>query len=79
MGWSNVDTAEFEKTLTLAACHHQVSNARTKLKDALSKAASYGTAYQLEIAMARVHKRHQSLKKQSWSRRLRVMTLFKSN
>jgi hypothetical protein len=33
LGWSNVETEEFYKDLSLAECHHQDSSARAKLKD----------------------------------------------
>jgi hypothetical protein len=41
----------------LAQFHHQASNAREKLKDAVTEAKTYGTAYELEVVNVRVHKR----------------------
>jgi hypothetical protein len=53
--WSNVDTEEFDKDLSLAEYHHQASNARATLKDAITEATTYGTSYKLEVVTARVH------------------------
>jgi hypothetical protein len=42
-------------------CHRQAKNTRAKLKDMVTEANDNGTAYELEIAIARVHKRHPEL------------------
>jgi hypothetical protein len=54
---SNVDVKAFDKTMPLPDCHHQVKNARAKLKDVVADAKNY----ELEIAIVRVHKRHPEL------------------
>jgi hypothetical protein len=56
LGWSNVDTEQFDKNLSLAECYHQASNTRTKLKDAVD-----GTSYELEVATTRANKRFPDL------------------
>jgi hypothetical protein len=61
LGWSNVETEEFDNDLCLAECHHQANNARAKLKDATTKARNYGTSHELNVATARVHKRFPEL------------------
>jgi hypothetical protein len=48
----------FDKTLPLSDCHHQSKNARAKLKDVVTDANDNGTDYELDIKIARVHKRH---------------------
>jgi hypothetical protein len=58
---SNVNVEAFDKVISLSECHHQASKENAKLKDAVSDAKECGTAYDMEIAIARVHKRHPDL------------------
>jgi hypothetical protein len=58
---SNVDVEGFDKILPLSDCHRQAKNARAKLKDIVTDAKENGTSYELEVAIARVHKRHPEL------------------
>jgi hypothetical protein len=48
----------FDTTLPMSDCHHQAKHTRAKLKDVVTDAKDNGTAYELEIASSRVHKRH---------------------
>jgi hypothetical protein len=55
---SNVDMEAFDKTLLLSECHRQSQKIRAKLKDMITDAKDNGTAYEMEVVIARVHKRH---------------------
>jgi hypothetical protein len=61
LGWSDMETEEFDNVVSLAECHHQASNARAKLKDAFREATTYITSYELEVATATVQKRFPEL------------------
>jgi hypothetical protein len=47
----------FYNTLPLSDCHRQAKNVIAKLKDVVTDANDNATAYELEIAIARLHKR----------------------
>jgi hypothetical protein len=47
--------------MTITACIHQLSNARSQLKDVLKDAKSNGSFYEVEAAKARVEKKYPHL------------------
>jgi hypothetical protein len=49
---SNVDKERFDTTMTITACIHQLTNARSQLKDVLKDAKSNGPFYEVEVATA---------------------------
>jgi hypothetical protein len=51
-----VDKESFDTTMTITSCIHQLTNARSRLKDALKDAKSNGSFYEVEVATARVEK-----------------------
>jgi hypothetical protein len=50
--------AEFDISLTVRECIHQINNARSKLKDIVNNAMELRTQFEVDLAMAVVeHKR----------------------
>jgi hypothetical protein len=50
--------AEFDISLTVRECIHQINNARSKLKDVVNNATELRTQFEVDLAMAVVeHKR----------------------
>jgi hypothetical protein len=50
--------AEFDISLTVRECIHQINNARSKLKDVVNNATELHTQFEVDLAMAVVeHKR----------------------
>jgi hypothetical protein len=50
--------AEFDVSLTVRECIHQINNARSKLKDVVNNAVKLRTHFEVDLAMAMVeHKR----------------------
>jgi hypothetical protein len=59
---SNFDKERFDTAMTITSCIHQVTNARSQLKDALKDAKSNGSFYEVEVATVRVEKKYPHLK-----------------
>jgi hypothetical protein len=53
---SNVEKERFDTTMTITSCIHQLTNARSQLKDVLKDAQINGSFYEVEVATARVEK-----------------------
>jgi hypothetical protein len=52
----NVDIERFDTSMTITACIHQLTNARSHLKYVLKNAKSNGSFYEVEVATHRVYK-----------------------
>jgi hypothetical protein len=55
---SDVKVECFDKTLTIRECCSEMRNARSRFKDILRYSKSNGTLYELEVAAARVERKH---------------------
>jgi hypothetical protein len=55
---SDVEVECFHKTLTIRECFSEMRNVRARFKDILRDAKSNGTLYELEVAAARVERKH---------------------
>jgi hypothetical protein len=55
---SYVEVECFDKTLTIRECFSEMRNARARFKDILRDAKSNGILYELEVAAARVERKH---------------------
>jgi hypothetical protein len=58
---SNVDKVRFDTTITIMACIHQLTNARSQLKDVLKHAKSNRSFYEVQVVTARVEKKFSHL------------------
>jgi hypothetical protein len=55
---SDAEVECFDKTLTIRECFSEMRNARARFKDILRDAKSNGTLHELEVAAARVDRKH---------------------
>jgi hypothetical protein len=58
---SDVDASQFDKTISVKDCAYELSNAKARSKDVLTKAISNSDLYEVEVATARVDRRYPHL------------------